>query len=91
MVAKTDDFTPVPTPQPVYLELNPPVENVGGIDNEPEDPDDSDEDDDEDDDDESENDPGNDVTLGDLYGYDNDEDNEEAALDDALKIIENGD
>jgi hypothetical protein len=30
-------------------------------------------------------------TLGDIYGYDNDEDNEEAALDDILKIQENAD
>jgi len=30
-------------------------------------------------------------TLGDMYGYENDEDNEEAALDDILKIQENAD
>ena len=29
-------------------------------------------------------------TLGDMYGYENDEDNEEAALDDVLKMQERG-
>ena len=31
------------------------------------------------------------LTLAEMYGYDNDEDNEEAALDDVLKIAERGD
>lgn len=30
-------------------------------------------------------------TLGDMYGYENDDDNEEAALDDILKLQEKGD
>ena len=30
-------------------------------------------------------------TLGDMYGYENDEDNEEAAFDDVLKAQENAD
>lgn len=56
-------------------------------------PTDNDEDDDFEEDSSDPNDPDDDgpPSLADMYGYDDPEDNEEAAFDDVLKAQENGD